>query len=104
MRAAHTHTRLLATLVCSHIHALCYCFAFAASATPPPSTRAVRNHIVPLTLMLTALNIVSCCGPMRKKILRTFKVLVVVGIFFHRFYNWHRLAWLLVSMCMCVCM
>lgn len=98
----HTHTWFLSTLVCSCSRALCYCFAFAASATPPPPVcwHLVRNSFVPLALMPTALNIVSCLWcqwgktlwPNMKKILRISKVIVV--------YNWHRF----IRKYVCVCM
>lgn len=88
----HTHTWFLSTLVCSYSRALCYCFAFAASTTPPQPAccHLVRNRIVPLALMPSAFNIVSCFsvseekqfGPTWQKILRILKVIVV--------YNWHR--------------
>lgn len=84
----YTHTHGFFPLVCSCSRALCYCFAFATSATPPPPAcwHLVRNRFVPLALMHTALNIVSCLwcqwgkhfGPTWKKYYAFQKLLLCI--------------------------
>jgi len=107
--STHTHTNIHGFFPLSLDHALCYCFAFAASCSLPCYV-SVNNRIVPLALAQAARVVTwsavwgqrkNPMGPKMKIKRETQKKYYALWKFSVAF-NWHWLAWLLVSMSVCV--